>query len=112
MAQTIPASLYAPGRPGVTVGYQLLNPDLTQYQAFTIADVSESAPGNYLVEDGVTAPDDGGYIQWGLPDGQGGLGEVLAVGVILAAPASAADPRLDFLDRAISSRMPRSGWPP
>ena len=111
MTQTLPASLYAPGRPGLTVGYQLLNPNLTQYQAFTIAGVSESAPGQYVVSAGVTAPDSGAYIRWAVSTG-GALGEVLAVGVILPAPALASDNRLSFLDRAISSRMPRSGWPP
>jgi hypothetical protein len=111
MTQTLPASLYAPGRPGVTVGYQLLNPDLTQYQAFTISGVSESAPGQYVVSAGVIAPDNGGYIRWAIATG-GALAEVLAVGVILPAPALASDNRLSFLDRAISSRMPRSGWPP
>ncbi len=111
MTQTLPASLYAPGRPGVTVGYQLLNPDLTQYQAFTIAGVSESAPGQYVVSAGVIAPDNGGYIRWAIAAG-GALAEVLAVGVILPAPALASDNRLSFLDRAISSRLPRSGWPP
>ena len=112
MPQTIPASLIAPARPGLTVGYRLLTTALTQYAPFTTTGVSESAPGNYVVSSGVTAPDSGGYIQWGLPARGGGLGEVLAVGVILAAPALAADNRLSFLDRAISSRMPRSGWPP
>jgi hypothetical protein len=111
MTQTLPASLYAPGRPGLTVGYQLLNTNLTQYQAFTIAGVSESAPGQYVVSAGVIAPDNGGYIRWAIAAG-GALGEVLAVGVILPAPVLASDNRLSFLDRAISSRMPRSGWPP
>jgi hypothetical protein len=112
MTQLIPAALVAPARPGLIVGYRLLTTALAQYAPFTTTGVSESAPGNYLVSGGITAPDDGGYIQWGLPDGQGSLGEVLAVGVILAAPALATDNRLSFLDRAISSRMPRSGWPP
>jgi len=111
MTQTLPASLYAPGRPGLTVGYQLLNTNLTQYQAFTIAGVSESAPGQYVVSAGVIAPDNGGYIRWAIAAG-GALAEVLAVGVILPAPTLASDNRLSFLDRAISSRMPRSGWPP
>jgi hypothetical protein len=111
MTQTLPASLYAPGRPGLTVGYQLLNTNLTQYQAFTIAGVSESAPGQYVVSAGVIAPDNGGYIRWAIA-AAGALAEVLAVGVILPAPALASDNRLSFLDRAISSRMPRSGWPP
>lgn len=112
MPQTIPASLIAPSRVGLAVGYRLLSPDLTEYAPFTTSGVSESAPGNYVVSGGVTAPDNGGYIQWGLPGGGGGLGEVLAVGVILAAPALTTDNRLSFLDRSISSRMPRSGWPP
>jgi hypothetical protein len=112
MTQLIPAALVAPARPGLIVGYRLLTTALAQYAPFTTTGVSESAPGNYLVSGGVVAPDDGGYIQWGLPGGGGGLGEVLAVGVILAAPALATDNRLSFLDRAISSRMPRSGWPP
>lgn len=112
MPQTIPASLIAPSQPGLTVGYRLLSPDLTEYAPFTTSGVSESAPGNYVVGSGVTAPDNGGYIQWGLPAPDGGLGDVLAVGVILAAPALSTDPRLGFLDRSIASRMPRSGWPP
>jgi hypothetical protein len=111
MTQTLPASLVAPARPGLSLGYELLNPDLTQYQAFTIAGVSESAPGQYVVSAGVIAPDNGGYIRWAIAVG-GALAEVLAVGVILPAPALASDNRLSFLDRAISSRMPRSGWPP
>lgn len=111
MTQTLPASLYAPGRAGLTVGYQLLNPNLTQYQAFTIAGVSESAPGQYVVSAGVIAPDNGAYIRWAVSSG-GSLGEVLAVGVILPAPALSTDPRLAFLNRSIDSRMPRSGWPP
>lgn len=112
MPQIIPASLIAPARPGLAIGYRLLTAALTEYAPFTSTGVSESAPGNYLVGGGVVAPDDGGYIQWGLAATGGGLGEVLAVGVILAAPALATDNRLSFLDRAISSRMPRSGWPP
>jgi len=112
MAQVLPASLYAPARPGLAIGYRLLTTALIEYAPFTTTGVSESAPGNYVVSSGVSAPDAGGYIQWGLPDGGGGLGDVLAVGVILAAPALATDNRLSFLDRAISSRMPRSGWPP
>ena len=111
MTQILPASLYAPGRHGLTVGYQLLNPNLSQYQAFTIAGVSESAPGQYVISAGITAPDNGGYIRWAVSTG-GALGEVLAVGVILPAPALSTDPRLGFLDRSIASRMPRSGWPP
>ena len=111
MPQIIPAALVAPARPGLTVGYRLLTTALAEYSPFTTTGVSENAPGNYVVG-GVTAPDAGGYIQWGLSGGGGGLGEVLAVGVILAAPALATDNRLSFLDRAISSRMPRSGWPP
>jgi hypothetical protein len=111
MTQVLPASLYAPGRTGLVVGYQLLNPNLIQYQAFTIAGVSESAPGQYIVSAGVTAPDNGGYIRWAVSTG-GTMGEVLAVGVIPPAAALATDPRLAFLDRSIASRMPRSGWPP
>lgn len=111
MTQIIPASLVAPARPGLSLGYQLLNINLSQYQSFTIAGVSESAPGNYVVNGGVTAPDSGGYIRWAVSSG-GALGEVLAVGVIPPAAALATDPRLAFLDRSIASRMPRSGWPP
>jgi len=111
MTQTIPAALVAPARPALAVGYRILNPDLSQYSAFTIAGVSESAPGNYVVSAGVAAPDGGGYIQWGINNG-GALGEVLAVGVIAPAPALATDNRFSFLDRAISSRSPRHGWPP
>lgn len=112
MPQIIPASLVAPARPGLAIGYRLLTKALTEYAPFTTTGVSENAPGNYVVSSGVTAPDDGGYIQWGLAAPGGGLGDVLAVGVILAAPALTSDNRLSFLDRAISSRMPRSGWPP
>jgi hypothetical protein len=111
MPQTIPASLVAPTRPGLAVGYRVLNPNLSQYSAFTISGVSESAPGNYIVSGGAVAPDNGGYIQWGVNNG-GALGEVLAIAVIPAAPALATDSRLSFLDRAISSRSPRHGWPP
>jgi len=111
MPQTLPAALVAPARPGLSLGYQLLNTDLSQYQAFTIAGVSESAPGQYVVSAGVIAPNNGGYIRWAV-SAAGALGEVLAVGVILPAAALASDNRLSFLDRAISSRMPRSGWPP
>jgi len=112
MPQTIPASLIAPARPGLAIGYRLLTTALTQYAPFTTTGITESAPGNYVVSSGVTAPDNGGYIQWGLAATGGGLGEVLAVGIILPGPALATDNRLSFLDRAISSRMPRSGWPP
>jgi len=111
MTQTIPAALVAPARPGLAVGYRLLNTDLSQYSAFTISGVNESAPGNYTVSGGVAAPDSGGYIQWGV-NNAGALGEVLAIGVIAPAPALATDNRLSFLDRAISSRSPRHGWPP
>jgi hypothetical protein len=111
MPQTVPASLVAPARPSLAVGYRVLNPNLSQYSAFTISGVSESAPGNYAITGGAVAPDSGGYIQWGVNNG-GAMGEVLAIAVILPAPALTTDNRLSFLDRAISSRSPRHGWPP
>ena len=142
MTQTLPAALIAPARTGLTVGYRLLTTTLTQYQAFTTAGVTESAPGSYVVSGGVSAPDPGGYIQWGVSSG-GSLGEVLGLGVLLPAPVLATDTRLgnldatvssrataaavaaiptnpvrttdtrlDNLDRAISTRQPRLGWPP
>jgi hypothetical protein len=65
MTQILPAALVAPTRAGQSVGYQIraVNGDIAT--AFTTTKVTEEGTtGYYWVDDGITAPDDGGTLEW------------------------------------------------
>jgi hypothetical protein len=90
MTQTLPASLVAPTRAGQSVGYQIRAVDGTTIAtAFTTTGVTEvSATGYYRVNGGITAPDDGGTLEWYL-NNAGSPGTFLSAVAIEPAPNQA-----------------------
>jgi hypothetical protein len=90
MTQVIPASLVAPTRAGLTVGYQIRAVDGTTIAtAFTTTGVAEvSNTGYYRVNGGITAPDDGGTLEWYL-NNAGSPGTFLSAVAIEPAPNQA-----------------------
>ncbi len=68
MAQTVPAAAdLGPAYTGLAIGYRVLNLDETEYSAFSTTGVAEtSIVGFYRKDNGVSAPDAGGYIIWGV----------------------------------------------
>lgn len=63
MTQTISLSAaLGPAQAGLSIGYRILNLDGTTYSVFTTTDVVESnVAGTYYIENGVVAPNAGGY---------------------------------------------------
>lgn len=112
MTQTLAASLIAPDRPGLALGYRVLTLAGANYSALTTDGVVEDSPpsGNYRINGGVVAPDPGGFLQWWRVSGGVGL-ELLAALAIPPASALATDSRLEFLDRPLGTLRPREGWP-
>lgn len=68
MAQTVPATVVlGPGMTGLAIGYRILTLARATHSAFTTTNVAEtSTAGTYAVTGGVSAPDAGGYIVWGV----------------------------------------------
>jgi hypothetical protein len=90
MTQVLPASLVAPTRASQSVGYQIRAVDGTTIAtAFTTTGVAEvSATGYYRVNGGITAPDDGGTLEWYL-NNAGAAGAFLSAVAIEPAPNQA-----------------------
>jgi hypothetical protein len=90
MTQVLPASLVAPTRASQSVGYQIRAVDGTTIAtAFTTTGVAEvSATGYYRVNGGITAPDDGGTLEWYL-NNAGSAGAFLSAVAIEPAPNQA-----------------------
>ena len=68
MAQTVPATaVLGPGKTGLTIGLRVLNLDGTTYAAFSTTGVAETSTlGTYRKASGVSCPDAGAYIVWGV----------------------------------------------
>ena len=90
MTQVIPAALVAPTRAGQSVGYQIRAVDGTTIAtAFTTTGVAEvTSTGYYRVNGGITAPDDGGVLEWYL-NNAGSAGAFLSAVAIEPAPNQA-----------------------
>jgi hypothetical protein len=90
MTQVLPAALVAPTRAGQSVGYQIRAVDGTTIAtAFTTTGVTEvSATGYYRVNGGISAPDDGGTLEWYL-NNAGAAGAFLSAVAIEPAPNQA-----------------------
>jgi hypothetical protein len=90
MTQVLPAALVAPTRAGQSVGYQIRAVDGTTIAtAFTTTGVAEvSATGYYRVNGGISAPDDGGTLEWYL-NNAGSAGAFLSAVAIEPAPNQA-----------------------
>ena len=90
MTQVLPAALVAPTRAGQSVGYQIRAVNGTTIAtAFTTTGVAEvSATGYYRVNGGITAPDDGGTLEWYL-NNAGSAGAFLSAVAIEPAPNQA-----------------------
>lgn len=112
MTQTLAATLIAPSRPDLTLAYRVVNLNLSAYSGYLTTGVTQSASGSglYRVSGGIVAPDQGGFIEWWFLVSSSPT-ELIAIAPIPPAPALASDTRFTFLDRAISSREPRYGWP-
>ena len=112
MTQTLAASLNAPTRPGLSLGYRVLTLAGANYSALLTSGITEDTPpgGSYRITGGIVAPDPGGFLQWWRVSGEVAV-ELLAIVAIAPAPALATDSRLDFLDRPLGTLRPREGWP-
>jgi hypothetical protein len=90
MPQTIPAALVAPTRASQSVGYLIRAVDGTTIAtAFTTTGVTEvTSTGYYRVNGGITAPDDGGVLEWYL-NNAGAAGTFLSAVAIEPAPNQA-----------------------
>jgi hypothetical protein len=90
MTQVLPAALVAPTRAGQSVGYQIRAVDGTTIAtAFTTTGVAEvTSTGCYRVNGGITAPDDGGTLEWYL-NNAGSPGTFLSAVAIEPAPNQA-----------------------
>jgi hypothetical protein len=95
------------------VGYLIRSLSGSLITAFTTSGVVEqgTATGYYRVSGGVSVPDEGAIAEFYLSV-SGTPGAFLSAVTIDPASVSPGDSRLAFLDRAISSREPRYGWPP
>ena len=112
VTQTLAATLNAPERPGLSLGYRVLTLAGANYSALTTSGITEDSPpgGSYRITGGIVAPDPGGFLQWWRVSGGVGV-ELLALVAIAPASALATDYRLDFLDRPLGTLRPREGWP-
>ena len=90
MTQTLPAALVAPTKPGLTVGYLIRANTGTVSTAFTTSGVSEqgTSTGYYRVTNGISAPDDGGLLEWYV-NNAGAAGAFLSAVAIDPAPNQA-----------------------
>jgi hypothetical protein len=90
MTQVLPAALVAPTQAGQSVGYQIRAVDGTTIAtAFTTTGVAEvTSTGCYRVNGGITAPDDGGTLEWYL-NNAGSPGTFLSAVAIEPAPNQA-----------------------
>lgn len=112
MTQTLAASLVAPDRPGLTLGYRVLTLAGANYSALITSGVVEDSPpsGNYRINGGIVAPLPGGFLQWWRVSGGVGV-ELQALIAIPPAPALSGDDNFSSLKNAIWTRQAREGWP-
>lgn len=112
MTQTLAASLVAPTRSGLSLGYRVLTIAGANYSVFTTGTISEDTPpsGNYRINGGIVAPLPGGYLQWWRVAGGVGV-ELLAVVAIPPAAALAGGSDIAGLKNILWTRQAREGWP-
>lgn len=112
MTQTLAASLVAPNRPGLTLGYRVLTLAGANYSALITSGVVEDSPpsGSYRATGGIVAPLPGGFLQWWRVSGGVGV-ELLALIAIAPAPALAGGTDFTGLKNALWTRQAREGWP-
>lgn len=112
MTQTLAASLVAPARPGLTLGYRVLTLAGANYSALLTTGVIEDSPpsGNYRINGGVVAPLPGGFLQWWRVSGTTPI-ELIAVIAIPPATALAGGDDFSSLTAALWTRQAREGWP-
>lgn len=112
MTQTLAASLVAPSRPGLTLGYRILTLAGANYSALITTGVVEDTPpsGNYRINGGVIAPLPGGFLQWWRVSGGVGV-ELLATISIPPGPALEEGSDFSSLTAALWTRQAREGWP-
>lgn len=103
MPQLVPLALYAPSLPGITnLGFLARSASAyaTVLSPWVAVSESPSGSGYYPVLAGYSAPDTGCLVEFRLASNTGQLIAAIAV-----------DPIPTQLDRQISSREPRYGWP-
>lgn len=112
MTQTLAASLVAPDRPGMALGYRVLTIAGANYSALITSGITEDSPpsGNYRINNGITAPLPGGFLQWWRVAGGVGV-ELLALIAIPPAPALSGGADFAGLKTALWTRQAREGWP-
>jgi len=112
MTQTLAASLNAPTRPGLSLGYRVLTLAGANYSALLTTGIAEDSPpgGSYRIDGGIVAPLPGGFLQWWRVSGGVGV-ELLAVVAIPPAAALAGGTDFSGLKDAIWTRQAREGWP-
>jgi len=112
VTQTLAATLNAPERPGLSLGYRVLTLAGANYSALTTSGITETTPpgGSYQINGGIVAPLPGGFLQWWRVSGGVGV-ELLAV--VAIPPAAALENGTDFagIKNAIWTRQAREGWP-
>lgn len=112
MTQTLAASLNAPTRLGLSLGYRVLTLAGANYSALITDTIAEDTPpgGSYRINGGVVAPLPGGFLQWWRVSGGVGV-ELLAVIAIPPGPALAGGTDFASVKTALWTRQAREGWP-
>ena len=112
MSQTLAATLNAPERPGLSLGYRVLTLAGANYSALITSGITEATPpgGNYQITGGIEAPLPGGFLQWWRVSGGVGV-ELLALVAIPPAPALAGGTDFSGLKTALWTRQAREDWP-
>jgi len=112
MTQTLAASLNAPTRPGLSLGYRVLTLAGANYSALITSGITEDSPpgGSYRITGGIVAPDPGGFLQWWRVSGEVAV-ELLAIVAIAPAPALAGGTDFADIKDALWTRQAREGWP-
>ena len=112
MTQTLAASLVAPDRPGLALGYRVLTLAGANYSALITDGVAEDSPpsGNYRINGGVVAPLPGGFLQWWRVSGGVGI-ELLAIVAIPPGAVLSNGSEFNSLKTAVWTRQAREGWP-
>lgn len=110
--QTLAASLVAPSRPSLLLGYRVLTLAGNNYSTLITTGVSEDTPpsGIYRVNGGVIAPIAGGFLQWWRISGSVAI-ELIAAISIPPGPALSGGSDFETLKSAVWTRQPRYGWP-
>ena len=112
MTQTLAATLNAPERPGLSLGYRILTLAGANYSALITEGITEDSPpgGSYRITGGIVAPDPGGFLQWWRVSGEVAV-ELLALVAIAPKPVLSDGSDFVGVKNAIWTRQAREGWP-